>query len=293
MILDGIDYGHNCAPDIGASGWIQEDDGTRNIGSLVVAGLDTTPGHQGACVTPLGETFSSVIGSLAKRCQIANSLGVNRYVSIHMNASNGQGHGVEIFANSDAAKQIAEPILSNLVALGFTNRGIKSENLYVLRNTVAPAILIEICFCDSEVDHAIYNEQNIATAIIRGLTGQNAVSIPIPTPITKQAFGTTWNKDYASLQHLLNVQGFRDRNNNLLAEDGFPGALTLSAASKCIVKHGGQGDITKWIQCKLGITADGIFGTQTLITVQDFQNSNGLQPDGIVGQNTWRKLLGL
>lgn len=292
MIKDGIDYGHNCSPDIGASGWIQEDVGTKAVGELVVAGLKATPGHDAICATPLGQTFSSVIGSLAKRCHIANNAGVDRYVSIHMNASDGRGHGVEIFANSESAKVMAKPILDNLVALGFTNRGIKSESLYVLKYTAAPAILIEICFCDSEVDKNIYNAENIANAIVAGLIGVSAINIPASTPVVKQNTGT-WSKDYSTLQHLFNAQGYRDRNNNLLSEDGFPGILTLSAAAKCIIKHGAQGDITKWIQAKLDITADGIFGTQTLIVVQNFQKANRLQPDGIVGENTWKKLLGL
>lgn len=293
MILDGIDYGHNCPPDIGASGWIQEDIGTKAVGEKIVVKLNAVEGHRAICVTPLGQIFSSVIGSLAKRCQIANNANVNRYVSLHMNASDGRGHGVEIFANTEAARKIAEPILANLVALGFTNRGIKSDNLYVLRNTTAPAILIEMCFCDSKIDKSLYNTENIANAIVGGLTGQNAIDIPAQTPIVKQAMGTNWNRDVAILQHQLNVQGFKDRNNNILIEDGYVGALTLSAASKCIIKYGARGEITKWIQRKLGINADGIYGSQTLIAVQNFQKLNGLQPDGIIGQNTWRRILGL
>lgn len=37
---------------------------------------------------------------------------------------------------------------------------------------------------------------------------------------------------------------------------------------------------------------DGIFGTKTLAAVRQFQQANGLTVDGIVGKNTWTKLLG-
>lgn len=39
-------------------------------------------------------------------------------------------------------------------------------------------------------------------------------------------------------------------------------------------------------------TVDGIFGTKTLTAVRQFQEANGLTVDGIVGKNTWKKLLG-
>lgn len=39
--------------------------------------------------------------------------------------------------------------------------------------------------------------------------------------------------------------------------------------------------------------ADGGFGDETVEAVKLFQSDNGLTPDGIVGQNTWRKLLNL
>ena len=38
---------------------------------------------------------------------------------------------------------------------------------------------------------------------------------------------------------------------------------------------------------------DGIFGNDTKNTVIKYQKSKGLSADGIVGQNTWRKLLNI
>lgn len=73
--------------------------------------------------------------------------------------------------------------------------------------------------------------------------------------------------------------------------DNIPGPVTLS---KCpLIKKGATGNIIKWIQAKLNITADGIFGDQTFVAIQNFQASHGLVADGIIGINTWRKLLGL
>jgi GH25 family lysozyme M1 (1,4-beta-N-acetylmuramidase) len=99
------------------------------------------------------------------------------------------------------------------------------------------------------------------------------------------------NKNISVLQAELNIQGFRDKNGNKLIIDNTAGQLTLSACP--MIKIGASGNITKWIQQLLGITADGIFGEQTRQAVIQFQENHSLDGDGIVGQNTWRKLLGL
>jgi GH24 family phage-related lysozyme (muramidase) len=88
------------------------------------------------------------------------------------------------------------------------------------------------------------------------------------------------------LQAECNAQGYSKQT-----VDGIPGKNTLAGCP--LLKYGSRGNITKLLQEKLGISTDGIFGNQTLQAVQNFQKAHGLQPDGIVGQNTWRKLLGL
>ena len=81
--------------------------------------------------------------------------------------------------------------------------------------------------------------------------------------------------------------------NSKLAVDGIFGTNTYNA---CInVRQGAEGNITKLIQmmlfikgCNIGI--DGIFGNETAKRIGQFQSSNNLSADCIVGKNTFKKL---
>ena len=57
-----------------------------------------------------------------------------------------------------------------------------------------------------------------------------------------------------------------------------------------VLKLGSRGNEVKVLQEKLNLKADGIFGPLTEEAVRDFQRSNGLEVDGIVGANTLSKL---
>lgn len=57
-----------------------------------------------------------------------------------------------------------------------------------------------------------------------------------------------------------------------------------------VLKLGSRGNEVKALQEKLNLKADGIFGPLTEKAVKDFQRSNGLEVDGIVGANTLSKL---
>lgn len=57
-----------------------------------------------------------------------------------------------------------------------------------------------------------------------------------------------------------------------------------------VLKLGSKGNEVKVLQEKLNLKIDGIFGPLTEEAVKDFQRSNGLEVDGIVGNNTLSKL---
>ena len=69
---------------------------------------------------------------------------------------------------------------------------------------------------------------------------------------------------------------------------GAPAAPAASGGARPTVKQGSKGANVKYLQNKLGITADGDFGPKTKAAVVAFQNKHGLVADGIVGPKTWK-----
>ncbi|MBD2295374.1 N-acetylmuramoyl-L-alanine amidase [Anabaena sphaerica FACHB-251] len=312
----GIDMGHNCPPDTGASGIKFEDKLTKEVGTKVIAKLESL-GHTAISCTPNSAT--SVGQSLGRRCDIANRNKVDVFVSIHFNAFNGKANGTEVFAMSDSGKKIAQPVLNEIIQLGFFNRGVKNgSHLYVIRNTNMTGILIECCFIDSAKDMQLYDGEAMANAIVKGLTGKVTVaSAPVNTVRDEEQNTDT---SILRLQKALNQLQITDRNNRRLVEDNFTGPATTSAVEKFqrvvgIIPTGmatsttwnainqilskrlvqgsqTSGPIMRYLQYRVGATPDGIYGSQTEAAIKRFQQQNGLTPDGIVGAMTWQKLIG-
>lgn len=287
-----IDLGHGVGTDRGAtSKYIDEETIIDNVGGLVINKLKEL-GHTVIEVRPTSAT--SVSNSLVQRVQKANSNNVDLYVSIHSNA--GGGKGTEVYTYQGKEVTQARNVLNNLCSLGFNNRGIKGSNLYVTHYTKMTAMLIEVCFIDTQSDVELYKSignNKIADAIVRGLVGTTTTISNISRPVEQKATTTSYKAyDIAILQQELNSQC----NANLVV-DNVAGPKTLNA---CItVRQGARGNITRWIQNKLNSlgyncgVADGIFGNGTKQAIMKLQSSRGLTVDGIVGKNTWRALLGM
>ena len=64
------------------------------------------------------------------------------------------------------------------------------------------------------------------------------------------------------------------------------------AASGGVLRRGSKGDDVKKMQAKLGLTADGDFGSGTEAALKKWQAANGLTADGVAGPKTLAKLLG-
>lgn len=169
-----IDFGHGTGEDRGSVGYLNEENVIREYGPLVINEL-VRLGHTVINVTPMQPNLT--LGqSLAYRVNIANKNGVDIFVSLHVNAFKKDiAKGCEVEYISLAGKVYAERISSEISKLGYVNRGaVKRENLYVLKYTSMPAILVEPFFCDNKEDCNKYNAAKIASAIVAGITGQVA-----------------------------------------------------------------------------------------------------------------------
>jgi len=166
----GIDIGHNCPPgDIGYVGIKNEDNLNKEVGLKVIEKLKALK-HEVVYCAPSPD--SSLSNSLYRRVNKANEEEVNLYVSIHFNGAAGRSCGTEVFAISKESKEIAKRVVDEIAGLGYANRGVKDGSfLYVLKNTKMPAIFVEGGFVDSKHDMEKYNAENIANAIVKGLTG--------------------------------------------------------------------------------------------------------------------------
>ncbi|MDX1971134.1 MAG: N-acetylmuramoyl-L-alanine amidase [Candidatus Sumerlaeia bacterium] len=94
--------------------------------------------------------------SLSARSVDSNNWGSARFVSIHQNAFNQSANGTETFsyASGTTGAALRDRIQEEaIIAWGLVNRGSKTANYAVLRDTTAPAALTEMGFIDSSVDH--------------------------------------------------------------------------------------------------------------------------------------------
>ncbi|MBJ8111719.1 N-acetylmuramoyl-L-alanine amidase [Bacillus cereus group sp. N6] len=132
----------------------------------------------------VGKTQAQNLNNIVRNC---NSHDVDLVVSFHLNAFDTKANGVEVCYYDQQA--LATKVSAQLAKdIGWSNRGAKErKELYVLANTKAPAILIELGFIDNEADMAKWHVDNIANSVVYALTGQTSGgSSNVATPPVKQ-----------------------------------------------------------------------------------------------------------
>lgn len=170
MII-GVNCGHTLSGTTGsgAVGRINESYETRVVGIKLI-NLLRQNGH--TVVDCTNNYANSVSENLNEIVRMANAQHLDLFVSIHFNS--GGGRGVEVFTYNGAEHKEAVDVCKAISSLGFKNRGVKDgKNLAVVRRSNAKAMLIEVCFVDTDdADHyKKIGADRIAEAIFTSITG--------------------------------------------------------------------------------------------------------------------------
>ena len=266
--------------------------------------------------------------SLLERSRISNNNDTDLFVSFHRNsATNPAANGIEVLVyNNASAKsvQVAENILKALTSVGIqSNRGVKRANLSVLRETNAPAILIEIGFINNDEDNELFDTkfEDYADAIARTLAQSVGVNCNPNngnennndgngnvSNSTIRNIQSTLNARYGASLNIDGIWGQQSQkaliralqielNMNYgsgLVIDGIFGPRTKAAIRN--LSQGSRGNLVWILQSGLFVKGfetalDSVFGASTEAQVRAFQNTYGLTVDGIAGPNTFEALM--
>jgi N-acetylmuramoyl-L-alanine amidase len=177
----------------GASGIIDEVDEARLVVDSLAARL-RLDGHEVS--TFHDNTSKDQSSNLKTITNWHNAQGPHDFdLSVHFNAHmpTEKPMGVEVLYKTQA--ELAAEISAAIASVGFIDRGAKKRpgegggSLAFLENTIAPAVLLEICFVDSDADCIIYDQQydgiinNIACVF-----GESEEIIEEPPPVSSALF---------------------------------------------------------------------------------------------------------
>lgn len=114
--------------------------------------------------------------SVNEVAEMANKTSCSMVISIHCNsAKNTKAKGVEVlyYPNSGTGKKLAENISYEISrAMKLVNRGAKDrDNLAVINNTKAPAVIVECAFLSNEDEEILLKNEPyyFASAIAEGI----------------------------------------------------------------------------------------------------------------------------
>lgn len=166
--------------------------------------LDSSDGGGGGSWEVHVTRETDVEVSLSSRCDYANSLGVDYFMSIHANAGGGDGTETYAYSSGTEADQLAHKVQEEVLDhLGTRDRGVKYESFYVLVNTNMPADLNEMAFMDTWSGNAeLLSEPANLDAVglahlhaIQRHTGLSAYT-PSDDPDPGEPTGRVWFADY-------------------------------------------------------------------------------------------------
>ncbi|MGE7601682.1 N-acetylmuramoyl-L-alanine amidase [Peribacillus sp. NPDC097675] len=165
MVKIYIDPGHGGTDSGTVGNGLREKDLTLQIGTRI---KDILAGYKNVTtkMSRSGDTYPS----LSTRTNEANAWGADFFLSVHINAGGGTGYEDYIYTStSKETKTYQDNIHGEIMKLiNMKDRGQKTGDLHVLRESSMPALLTENGFIDNTSDAAQLKKSSFIEAIAQG-----------------------------------------------------------------------------------------------------------------------------
>ena len=217
--------------------------------------------------------------SIKSKVAASNAFKANVCMDIHINAGGGDGSEVYYSHVSSNGKKLAQSIVDATLAIRQNTRGIKvrldkdgTDYYGMIRETDAPAVLVECAFIDNATDIQIINTEAkrkaFGYAIADGVAKYLGVKMPSTSKPTTPSKPTTATVKIEAP----NLKDYLKEGDRNLAVYSYKQLLAL-LKEKGIIAQGvdnneifgaGTRTATKQVQLAAGITVDGLAGPQTI-----------------------------
>ena len=156
---------------------------------------------------------------IAEEIRECNAFAPDLAVDIHNNAGGGDGAEVFYHYKGGKSKTLAVNILDEIVALGQNSRGVKvkknskgQDAFGFIRETVAPAVIVEVCFIDNATDLKFLATANdrlkAGLAVAHGILKTLGVEIQGETIYRVQVGAYRYKVSAETMQKKLKAAGF-------------------------------------------------------------------------------------
>lgn len=239
--------------------------------------------------------------ALKTRTNNANNFGADFYLSIHHNAgvNGGTGGGIVAYIYTKPSKKSEEwqdalydAIIKHTGLKGNRSDGTLKANFHECRESNMPCVLIECGFMDSKTDVPIILTDKFAEQVAEACVEVIVKKAKLKNKVTKTDTPKKENK-ILEWQKAAIKDGFKF---DKYGADGKWGGECEEVAKKAICQKRltyKYKNLTKLVQKAVGVAEDGKFSANTKKAVEKYQKLLGLKADGVVGLDTWKKILGV
>ncbi|KGM99592.1 N-acetylmuramoyl-L-alanine amidase [Clostridium botulinum] len=227
-----FDYGHGGVDSGACYKGRKESNDVLSVGKAIASEVR----KHGIIVDETRTSDATVV--LNDRSNFENRNSYDYFISFHRNAFKPEKvKGVETYTHLNAstkAKALAEKIQAGLVSVGFVNRGVKTANYHVLRETICPAVLIEMGFIDSNNDNNLFDAKRneiireIAKAILSQLgIGYKENVVNKPQVTVKSSTSSSRETLYRVMAGSYAVRDNAEKQVQKLKNAGFDAAIMI------------------------------------------------------------------